>query len=207
MGSTLRLIPADDIDVCSWSFGRVESVASLYDPKIFGPTQDESCECGKYSGPEHDGIICDRCFVKIANDSSQLRHTRLGQLKLHRRCPHPLDPSHNLEVFPIAPIAFRTNDAGQVNPLGTKYEQLVTCCLDLHAKLPPHEYTPTYYRALFALDISELQQLMAQIIGCTDSPDEHSLLPLIFKSIRTLDPSLHTLLHSCALMCDITTAI
>src|SRR5262249_53478836 len=64
-------------DVRSWSSGAITAVGktatggweerrgSLHDERIFGPTRDFECACGKYRGTRHKGMICDRCGVKI----------------------------------------------------------------------------------------------------------------------------------------------
>jgi hypothetical protein len=197
------------MDVYRFSYGSVQSLESLYDPRTFGPTHDYRCECQKYTGRQYAGRICDRCGVLVAIDCAQERRQRLGKIEFPRPCPHPLDGSCKLSAFPIAPIAFRLDQDGTVNALGKKYERLVTCALALEAQLPPKADAQAYYTALLSLDIAELTHSMAEIMGVSSGPtdDTSSLLPMIAQSIRTLDPNLHTLLRCCALVCDITTSI
>ncbi|MBN1971927.1 MAG: DNA-directed RNA polymerase subunit beta' [Candidatus Delongbacteria bacterium] len=52
----------------------------LFCEKIFGPTKDWECSCGKYKGIRYKGIICDKCGVEINKRS--LRRERIGHIKL-----------------------------------------------------------------------------------------------------------------------------
>ena len=126
--------PARITEVRSWSFGAVsvirnptagawvDSKGSLDDEAIFGPSTDFQCACGKYSGQEHERMICDCCGVKIT--TSECRRDRFGHINLPFRVRHPLsDTPAWLESFPVLPAAFRESHAGTVlNPL---YENLV----------------------------------------------------------------------------------
>src|ERR1051325_3839599 len=98
----LRLVVGNSVDIRRWSFGRVTTVESLYHSKIFGPSQDSRCECGKYVGAEFNGNICDRCGVKIAENAAELRKRRMGHVHFERSCPHPLDESVSIDAFPVA---------------------------------------------------------------------------------------------------------
>ncbi len=83
--------PANDFDAVSirlaspdrireWSFGEVTKPETinyrtqraekngLFDEKIFGPTRDFECFCGKYKGIRYKGIVCDRCGVEITRN-------------------------------------------------------------------------------------------------------------------------------------------
>ncbi len=87
---TIRLASHEDIR--SWSFGEVRKPETInyrtYRPekdglfceKIFGPTKDWECFCGKYKGIKHKNIICDRCGVQVTH--SKVRRTRMGHINL-----------------------------------------------------------------------------------------------------------------------------
>jgi hypothetical protein len=208
--SRLKLALAGSADIMSWSYGRVATLESLDDRRIFGPSQDSRCECGKYAGAEFNGIICDRCGVRITENAAEARKRRLGHVQFERSCPHPLDDSVSIDAFPVAPIDFRRSADGSVNELGKKYEQLVKCGMELKKNLPPKEDYVSYYPALVRLDVSELREIMSGIIGFADGaekPDRNTLYGLVSQSIRTLDPSFQTLLHCCAMVCDIGVAV
>ncbi|RMH30687.1 MAG: hypothetical protein D6691_00990, partial [Candidatus Hydrogenedentota bacterium] len=52
----------------------------LFCERIFGPTKDWECSCGKYKRIKYKGIVCDRCGVEVIE--SKVRRTRMGHIKL-----------------------------------------------------------------------------------------------------------------------------
>ena len=52
----------------------------LFCEKIFGPTRDWECNCGKYKRIKHKGIVCDRCGVEVTQ--SKVRRERMGHIDL-----------------------------------------------------------------------------------------------------------------------------
>lgn len=58
----------------------------LFDERIFGPTKDYECYCGKYKRMRYKGIICDRCGVEIT--TSAVRRERMGHIKLASPIAH-----------------------------------------------------------------------------------------------------------------------
>ena len=52
----------------------------LFCERIFGPTRDWECSCGKYKRIKHKGIICDRCGVEVTQ--SKVRRDRMGHIEL-----------------------------------------------------------------------------------------------------------------------------
>ncbi|MBL7158664.1 MAG: DNA-directed RNA polymerase subunit beta' [Candidatus Omnitrophica bacterium] len=52
----------------------------LFCEKIFGPTRDYECNCGKYKRIKHKGIVCDRCGVEVTRSS--VRRERMGHIEL-----------------------------------------------------------------------------------------------------------------------------
>jgi len=85
-------------DILSWSHGEVEKPETinyrtqrpekggLFCEKIFGPSKDFECYCGKYKGVRYKGIICDRCGVEITRSS--VRRERMGHIKLASPVSH-----------------------------------------------------------------------------------------------------------------------
>jgi len=81
-----------------WSFGEVtkpETInyrtqraekSGLFDEKIFGPTRDFECFCGKYKGIRYKGIICDRCGVEVTRNT--VRRERGGHIELASPVAH-----------------------------------------------------------------------------------------------------------------------
>jgi len=76
----------------SWSHGEVKNPETInyrsYRPerdglfceRIFGPTKDWECACGKYKRIKHKGIICDRCGVEVTQ--ARVRRERMGHIEL-----------------------------------------------------------------------------------------------------------------------------
>lgn len=96
--SGLRITLASPDNIHSWSHGEVTKPETinyrtfraekdgLFDERIFGPTKDYECYCGKYKRMRYKGIICDRCGVEIT--TSAVRRERMGHLKLASPIAH-----------------------------------------------------------------------------------------------------------------------
>ena len=81
-----------------WSYGEVKKPETinyrtlkperdgLFCERIFGPTKDWECHCGKYKRIRHKGIICDRCGVEITK--SKVRRERMGHIELAAPVSH-----------------------------------------------------------------------------------------------------------------------
>ncbi|MBN1793596.1 MAG: DNA-directed RNA polymerase subunit beta' [Candidatus Omnitrophica bacterium] len=82
----------------SWSHGEVKKPETinyrtfkpekdgLFCEKIFGPTKDWECNCGKYKRIKHKGIVCDRCGVEVT--LSKVRRERMGHIELAAPVSH-----------------------------------------------------------------------------------------------------------------------
>src|SRR6187399_796939 len=76
----------------SWSHGEVKNPETinyrtfkpekggLFCERIFGPTRDWECSCGKYKRIKHKGVICDRCGVEVT--LARVRRERMGHIEL-----------------------------------------------------------------------------------------------------------------------------
>ena len=58
----------------------------LFDERIFGPTKDWECYCGKYKRIRYKGIVCDKCGVEVTR--SIVRRERMGHIKLATPVSH-----------------------------------------------------------------------------------------------------------------------
>ena len=58
----------------------------LYCEKIFGPSKDWECHCGKYKKIRYKGVVCDRCGVEVTKSS--VRRERMGHIKLAAPVSH-----------------------------------------------------------------------------------------------------------------------
>ena len=94
----LRISLASAEDVRSWSRGEVKKPETinyrtlkpekdgLYCDKIFGPTKDWECACGKYKRVRFKGIVCERCGVEVTR--SKVRRERMGHIELAAPVSH-----------------------------------------------------------------------------------------------------------------------
>ena len=94
----IRIKIASPEDILNWSYGEVTKPETinyrtqkaekdgLFCEKIFGPTKDYECYCGKYKRIRYKGIICDRCGVEVTK--AQVRRERMGHIKLASPCSH-----------------------------------------------------------------------------------------------------------------------
>ena len=88
----LKLTLSSQEDIKSWSFGEITKPETinyrtlkpekdgLFDERIFGPTKDWECYCGKYKRIRYRGIICDKCGVEVTQ--SRVRRERMGHITL-----------------------------------------------------------------------------------------------------------------------------
>jgi DNA-directed RNA polymerase subunit beta' len=93
---SISLATADQIR--TWSNGEVKKPETinyrtlkpekdgLFDERIFGPTKDWECYCGKYKRIRYKGIICDKCGVEVTR--SKVRRERMGHIKLASPVSH-----------------------------------------------------------------------------------------------------------------------
>ena len=84
--------------ILKWSFGEVTKPETincrtlkperdgLFCERIFGPSKDWECYCGKYKRVRHKGIICERCGVEVTD--SKVRRHRMGHIKLAAPVTH-----------------------------------------------------------------------------------------------------------------------
>ncbi|PKM88072.1 DNA-directed RNA polymerase subunit beta' [Candidatus Falkowbacteria bacterium HGW-Falkowbacteria-2] len=94
----IRLKLASPEEILSWSHGEVirpETINyrtqkpekdGLFCEKIFGPTKDWECACGKYKKIRYKGIVCDKCGVEVTR--SVVRRERMGHISMQIPCTH-----------------------------------------------------------------------------------------------------------------------
>src|ERR1700761_3857497 len=95
---SIRISLASPEKIRSWSHGEVTKPETinyrtfkperdgLFCARIFGPTQDWECLCGKYKRMKHRGVICDKCGVEVT--LARVRRERLGHIELASPCSH-----------------------------------------------------------------------------------------------------------------------
>ncbi len=94
----LKILLANKDDIVSWSYGEVTKPETinyrtlrpekdgLFDERIFGPTKDWECYCGKYKRIRYRGIVCDKCGVEVT--LSRVRRERMGHINLASPVAH-----------------------------------------------------------------------------------------------------------------------
>lgn len=94
----VRIGLASPQDILSWSHGEVKRPETinyrnfrpekdgLFDERIFGPTKDYECACGRYRKRKFAGIVCERCGVEVT--SSKVRRERMGHIELASPVTH-----------------------------------------------------------------------------------------------------------------------
>ncbi|MFP4438143.1 MAG: DNA-directed RNA polymerase subunit beta' [Chloroflexaceae bacterium] len=96
--NAIRISLAAPEDIFVWSFGEVTKPETinyrtlkperdgLFCERIFGPTKDWECACGKYKRIRYKGVVCDRCGVEVTR--SKVRRERMGHISLAAPVSH-----------------------------------------------------------------------------------------------------------------------
>ncbi len=94
----VRLALASPDEILKWSHGEIKKPETinyrtfkperdgLFCAKIFGPTKDYECNCGKYKRMKHRGVICEKCGVEVIQ--SKVRRERMGHIELASPVAH-----------------------------------------------------------------------------------------------------------------------
>ena len=96
--SGVKISLASPDQILKWSHGEIKKPETinyrtfkperdgLFCAKIFGPTKDYECNCGKYKRMKHRGVICEKCGVEVIQ--SKVRRERMAHIKLATPCSH-----------------------------------------------------------------------------------------------------------------------
>lgn len=94
----IKIYLASNQELLSWSYGEITKPETinyrtfkperegLFDERIFGPSKNYECYCGKYKGIRYRGVICDKCGVEVTH--SRVRRERMGHIKLASPVAH-----------------------------------------------------------------------------------------------------------------------
>ncbi len=140
---SIRIGLASPEKIRSWSSGEVKKPETinyrtlkperdgLFCERIFGPTKDWECHCGKYKRVRYKGVICDRCGVEVTR--SKVRRERLGHIELAAPVSHIWYfkgiPSRMGLILDMSPrtlekvlyfVSYIVLDPGDVSDLGKK---------------------------------------------------------------------------------------
>jgi DNA-directed RNA polymerase beta' subunit len=96
--NAVRIALASPDKIRKWSYGEVKKPETinyrtfkperdgLFCAKIFGPTKDYECNCGKYKRMKHRGVVCEKCGVEVIQ--SKVRRERMGHIELASPVAH-----------------------------------------------------------------------------------------------------------------------
>jgi len=96
--AALKVSLASPEAIRSWSHGEVlkpetinyrsqkPEMGGLYCERIFGPSKDYECHCGKYKKIRYAGVVCEKCGVEVI--SKEVRRERMGHIELASPCTH-----------------------------------------------------------------------------------------------------------------------
>jgi len=96
--SGVKISLASPEEILKWSHGEIKKPETinyrtfkperdgLFCAKIFGPTKDYECNCGKYKRMKHRGVICEKCGVEVIQ--SKVRRERMAHIELAAPCSH-----------------------------------------------------------------------------------------------------------------------
>ncbi len=96
--SAIRVSLASSEQILKWSYGEIKKPETinyrtfkperdgLFCAKIFGPTKDYECNCGKYKRMKHRGVICEKCGVEVIQ--SKVRRERMAHIALATPVSH-----------------------------------------------------------------------------------------------------------------------
>ena len=96
--NAVRISLASPEKIREWSYGEIKKPETinyrtfkperdgLFCAKIFGPTKDYECNCGKYKRMKHRGVICEKCGVEVIQ--SKVRRERMAHIELATPVSH-----------------------------------------------------------------------------------------------------------------------
>ena len=96
--NAVKIMLASPEKIMEWSYGEVKKPETinyrtfkperdgLFCAKIFGPTKDYECNCGKYKRMKHRGVVCEKCGVEVIQ--SKVRRERMGHIELAAPVAH-----------------------------------------------------------------------------------------------------------------------
>ena len=161
--NAIRVSLASPEQIRSWSYGEVTKPETinyrtlkpekdgLFCERIFGPTKDWECYCGKYKRVRFKGIVCDKCGVEVAR--SKVRRERMGHIELASPVSHiwyfkgtpsriglllDLSPRNLERILYFAQyVVTEVNDEARAQALASYEEMLITAADQEREELAP----------------------------------------------------------------------
>ena len=139
--SAIGISLASPEQILEWSHGEVKKPETinyrtlkperdgLFCERIFGPTKDWECHCGKYKKVRYRGIVCDRCGVEVTR--SNVRRERMGHISSPRRAPSGIseDPRMGLILDETQKISKKFCTSRRTSSIGRTrfaYKEIIT---------------------------------------------------------------------------------
>ena len=147
--NSIQISIASPEKIREWSYGEVTKPETinyrtqkperdgLFCEKIFGPTKDWECHCGKYKRIRYKGIVCEKCGVEVTR--AKVRRERMGHIKLAAPVSHiwyfkgiPSRMGMLLDISPrsLEKVLYFANfivlDPGDVSQTGLKLHELIS---------------------------------------------------------------------------------
>ena len=196
--NSIRISLASPEQIRAWSYGEVTKPETinyrtlrpekdgLFCEKIFGPTKDWECYCGKYKKIRYKGVICDRCGVEVTR--AKVRRERMGHIKL---------------AAPVAHIWFSKSTPSRlgllldVSPKNLErvlyFAQYIVTSINNDEKLD----AINFFKQDMEQKIEDLKKKLDQIIESKEFEKELEILEVKVKKSELKDPEkLESLLRS-----------
>jgi len=188
----MRVGLASPEKIRSWSYGEVKKPETinyrtlkpekegLFCERIFGPSKDWECQCGKYKRVRYKGIVCDKCGVEVTR--AKVRRERMGHIELAAPVTHiwyfkgipsrmglvlDMSPRHLEEIIYF--VSYVVTDPGKT-PLEKK--QL----------LSDREYRAYYQKYPGMFKVSQGAEAIKTLLAAIDLPQEKSDIEVAIKS-------------------------
>ena len=196
--NSIRISLASPEQIRAWSYGEVTKPETinyrtlrpekdgLFCEKIFGPTKDWECYCGKYKKIRYKGVICDRCGVEVTR--AKVRRERMGHIKL---------------AAPVAHIWFSKSTPSRlgllldVSPKNLErvlyFAQYIVTSINNDEKLD----AINFFKQDMEQKIEDLKKKLEQIIDSKEFEKELEILEVKVKKSELKDPEkLETILKA-----------
>ncbi len=185
--NAVRISLASPEQIRSWSYGEVTKPETinyrtlkpekdgLFCEKIFGPTKDFECYCGKYKRVRYKGIVCDKCGVEVAR--SKVRRERMGHIELASPVSH---------IWFVKGTPSRLGLLLDISPRSLErvlyFAQFIVTSVDEHAKKraldhlrEEMEHEATRREKQYAERVQELRDQLAEIEAQNKADKERKL--------------------------------
>ncbi len=212
---SIRIGLASPDMIRSWSFGEVKKPETinyrtfkperdgLFCAKIFGPTSDYECLCGKYKRLKHRGVVCEKCGVEVT--LAKVRRERMGHIELASPVAHiwflkslpsrigllldmtlrDIERVLYFESFVVVDPGMTTLERGQL----MNDEQYLEAIEENGDEFDARMGAEAVYELLRTINLQKEIQVLREDIGSTNSETKLKKLTKRLKLLESLDES------------------